>query len=129
MPKSFRGGAAAVRARAILGAAVTAWPSRTARAHVCSAYRSYAVSQLATALQDSLDECQGVGTVTELQQSERGVELLQRYASGAEKRSCATTVVWRSGTSRSSQLRPNAPSMTAAALRKTGWSAAATAAT
>jgi hypothetical protein len=53
--------------------------------------------QLATALQAPLDECQGVGTVTELQQSERGVELRQRYASGAEKLSCATTVVWRSG--------------------------------
>jgi hypothetical protein len=53
--------------------------------------------KLATALQAPLDECQGIGTVKELQQSERGVELRQRYDSGAEKLSCATAVVWRSG--------------------------------
>lgn len=53
--------------------------------------------KLATALQAPLDECQGVGTVTELQQSEGGVELRQRYASGAEKLDCVSTVVWRSG--------------------------------
>jgi hypothetical protein len=53
--------------------------------------------KLATALQSPLDECQGLGTVTELQQSERGVELRQRYASGGAKQGCASTVVWRSG--------------------------------
>jgi len=53
--------------------------------------------KLATALQAPLDECQGIGTVKELQQSERGVEVRQRYDSGAEKLSCATTVSWRSG--------------------------------
>ena len=36
----------------------------------------------------------------------------------------ALPAVSRSGTSRSSQLRPNATSMTVAAVRKTGWSAA-----
>ncbi|HVG61470.1 MAG TPA: tetratricopeptide repeat protein [Hyalangium sp.] len=53
--------------------------------------------KLATALQAPLDECQGIGTVKELQQSERGVELRQSYDSGTEKLSCSTTVVWHSG--------------------------------
>jgi tetratricopeptide (TPR) repeat protein len=53
--------------------------------------------KLAAALQAPLDECQGIGTVKELQQSEQGVEVRQRYASGSEQLSCSTTVVWRNG--------------------------------
>gem|GEM_PF-2557240 len=53
--------------------------------------------KLAAALQKPMDECQGLGTVEELQQSGKSVKLHQRYASGTLQLDCSSTVTWKGG--------------------------------
>jgi tetratricopeptide (TPR) repeat protein len=53
--------------------------------------------KLAVALQRAVDECMGLGTVMELQQSGKGVTLRQDYAAGKEHLSCSTGVRWQAG--------------------------------
>lgn len=53
--------------------------------------------KLVAALGTALDECQGLGTVAELQQSGKGVEIRQFYAPGTTHLNCSSTVSWKGG--------------------------------
>ncbi len=50
--------------------------------------------QLAKALDAPMDECQGLGTLTELQRGEKGVTLRQSYDHGTTHLRCSSTVTW-----------------------------------
>jgi hypothetical protein len=54
--------------------------------------------KLAKALEDATDECQGLGTITELRSGARGVTLHQSYEHGDLRLSCSSTITWN-GTS------------------------------
>lgn len=53
-----------------------------------------ATRKLAKLLEAATDECQGLGTITELQHGEKGVTLLQAYEHGTTHLRCSSTVRW-----------------------------------